>query len=371
MAWLELALPSSLRPSWLGERPVFIPIEPGEEACVIEGPDRPTLGFDLDTTIARLEDERWAEEMRSMTHRLPFAYDRLPWALRGLGAVAVFTPQRLLRARQEPSWPVAPALDVLRALRGDPILPGWRGATWGFSLTCDVDSKAGWRRALGVADTIEGAGMRGAFFVVGEVLASAPEIGHELIARGHEIGSHDVRHDNRLITLDPDALHDRLAAARESVAPFGGVGFRSPSLLRSPRSLSAVAQHFAYDSSVCDTDLEHNRGVTTVRPYQLRGGVVIPITLPMDSSLRFTLHSKGAIAALWRDKCAWIRSLGGLATLAIHAEPQLSGGNAFRRTVAGFLSWIGEQDDVEVLLPREVASRMPAASQGAHLTIGN
>jgi peptidoglycan/xylan/chitin deacetylase (PgdA/CDA1 family) len=350
----------------LGERTVCIPIEPGEEACVIEGPDRPTLGFDLDSAIARLEDERWAEEMRSLTQRLPFAYDRLPWALRGLGAVAVFTPQRVLRVlrtRQEPGWPVAPALDVLRALRGDPVLPGWREATWGFVVTCDVDSPAGWRRALAVADTVEEVGMRAAFFVVGEVLASAPEIGHELVARGHEIGSHDVRHDNRLTTLAVPALHDRLAAARESVAPYGGVGFRSPSLLRSPRLLGAVAQHFDYDSSVCDTDLECSRGVTTVRPYMLRGGVVLPITLPMDSSLRFTLHGKEAISAIWREKCEWIRALGGLATLAIHAEPQLSGGKAFRRIVAEFLAWIRAHDDVEVLLPREVATRTAQLSR--------
>ena len=90
MAWLELSLPPSLRPAWLGERSVSIPLEPGEEACVIEGPEAPTLGFDLDAAIARLEDERWAAEVRSLTQRLPFAYDRLPWPIRGLGAVAVF-----------------------------------------------------------------------------------------------------------------------------------------------------------------------------------------------------------------------------------------------------------------------------------------
>ena len=358
MAWLELALPQSLRPDWLGERRVFIPIEPGEEACVIEGPDRPTLGFDLDSAIARLEDERWAEEMRSLTQSLPFAYDRLPWVLRGLGAVAVFAPQRILRGRQEPEWPIAPSLDVLRSLRGDSAAAVWRGASWGCALTCDVDSRAGWSRALSVADTIEEAGFFAAFFVVGEVLESAPEIAHELVERGHEIGSHDVRHDNRLTTLSTEDLHERLALARQSVAPFSGVGFRSPSLLRSPRLLSAVAQHFDYDSSVCDTDLEHARGVTTVCPYTLRGGVVLPITLPMDSSLRFTLHGNGAISELWREKCAWIRGVGGLATLAIHAEPQLSGGKGFRRVLADFLAWLKEQGDVEVLLPREVAARV-------------
>ncbi len=364
MAWTELSLPPSLRPPWLGERVVLIPIEPGEEACVIAGPDRPTLGFDLDATIARLEDERWAEEMRSITHQLPFAYDRLPWLVRSLGAVATFAPQRFLRARHTPTWPIAAALDVLRGLRGDPSAVTWQDARWGFTVTCDVDSPAGWKRALDVAATVEEAGLRAAFFVVGEVLTAAPEVAHDLVARGHEIGSHDVRHDNRLITLDDEALDARLADARQRIAPFEGVGFRSPSLLRTPRTLNAVAHHFSYDSSVCDTDLEHARGVATVRPYRLGNGVVLPITLPMDSSLRFTLHGEAAIAALWREKCEWIRGVGGLATLAIHAEPQLTGGPRFRAMVAEFLGWVGEQGDVETLLPRVVAARVGMATHG-------
>jgi peptidoglycan/xylan/chitin deacetylase (PgdA/CDA1 family) len=337
---------------------VSIPIEAGEEACVIQAGDRSTFGFDLDATIARLEDERWALPMQSVTHRLPFAYDRLPWPARALGAVAALAPQRLLRRRQVPDWPIAPALDVLRALRGNPRPSLWGDRQWGFAVTCDVDSHAGWRRAPQLADAVEAAGLRAAFFVVGECLEAEPDIARDLVTRGHEIGSHDVRHDNRLVTLDEDALASRLAAARASIEPYGGVGFRSPSLLRSPRLLRAILRCFDYDTSVCDTDLEYGRGATTVCPYALGQGVELPITLPMDSSLRFTLHGAGAIATLWREKCEWIRQVGGLATLAIHAEPQLSGGARFRRIATEFLAWIGEHDDVLMLLPREAAARV-------------
>lgn len=341
-----------------------IPIDAGEEACVIQTGDLPTFGFDLDATIARLEDERWALPMQSLTHSLPFAYDRLPWPVRALGAVAALSPQRVLRGRQTPPWPVAPSLDVLRALRGDAPSCPWSGRQWGFSLTCDVDSPAGWRRASKLADAVEAAGFRAAFFVVGELLEAEPAIAEELAARGHEIGSHDLRHDNRLITLDEEALTARLTAARASIEPYGGVGFRSPSLLRSPRLLRAILRSFEYDTSLCDTDLEFGRGATTVCPYPLGQGVELPVTLPMDSSLRFTLHGAGAIATLWREKCGWIREVGGLATLAIHAEPQLSGGARFRGVVIDFLTWIREQDDVEVLLPREVAERVDCGTRG-------
>jgi len=356
--WVPLALPTELRPEWLGDREVSIPIEAGEEACVIQNGDQPAFGFDLDATIARLEDERWAPPMRSITHRLPFAYDRLPWPARALGAVAALGPQRLLRGRQNPDWPIAPALDLLRALRGDANSFGWGDKRWAFIVTCDVDSSAGWRRALQLAEAVEAAGLRAAFFVVAECLEANLNVALELVARGHELGSHDVRHDNRLITLDDAALERRLADARASIEPFGGAGFRSPSMLRSPRLLRAILRHFDYDTSVCDTDLEHGRGATTVFPYALGQGVELPVTLPMDSSLRFTLHGARAIAALWREKCEWIRGVGGLATLAIHAEPQLAGGERFRRVVTEFLGWIDEQEDVETLLPREVAARL-------------
>ena len=314
MKWRALEISPALAPAWLGQRPVFIPIDEAEEARVVEREGERIFGFDLDEAIATLECEGWADEMRSPTQRLPFPYDRLPWPLRGLGALALFAPRRLVRPRHQPAWPIAPALDVLRFLRGDSKHSLWGDATWGFSLTCDVDSPAGWRRALDVAKAAEGSGHRATFFVVGEVLLGDPGIARELIARGHEIASHDTRHDNRLLTLEERALSARLARAKDIIAPFDGVGFRSPSLLRSPELFRLLSEHFEYDSSVCDTDLEVARGVTSVRPYTIAGIAELPITLPMDSSLRFTLHSKARIAELWREKCAWIRALRGLAT---------------------------------------------------------
>ena len=368
MVWRELELAPGLAPDWLGPRPVFIPLASDEEACVVGSPEAMTLGFDIDRAIASLERETWSSEMRSLTHMLPFSYERLPWFIRGLGAATLFSPRRLTRHRKRPTWPIAPALDVLRFLRGDRLPELWSSGAWGACVTCDVDSLAGWRRALRVAESVEAQGFRATFFVVGEVLASEPAIATELCARGHEIGSHDIRHDNALARLRGEALRSRLARARDTIRPFEGVGFRSPSLMRSPEFLQAVGDFFDYDSSVCDTDLEYARGVMTVRPYLLDGACELPITLPMDSSLRFTLHSTRSIDAIWRQKCEWIRALGGLATLTIHSEPQLAGGRPFLKMVSAFLAWLRTQHELEHLLARELAERMRGASKGEVLS---
>ena len=123
MKWRALEISPALAPAWLGQRPVFIPIDEAEEARVVEREGERIFGFDLDEAIATLECEGWADEMRSPTQRLPFPYDRLPWPLRGLGALALFAPRRLVRPRHQPAWPIAPALDVLRFSAAIPSTP--------------------------------------------------------------------------------------------------------------------------------------------------------------------------------------------------------------------------------------------------------
>ncbi len=58
-----------------------------------------------------------------------------------------------------------------------------------------------------VLDALDAAGARATFFVVGEQLTAAPDLGREILARGHEVGVHGQRHFR----------HDRVPTA-ESVA---------------------------------------------------------------------------------------------------------------------------------------------------------
>lgn len=305
--------------------------------------------------IEVLQQELYAPEMRSLTARLPFPYHHLPAPIRLLAAKCVYLPQRFLRRRRDPSWPVAPALDLLLELLGRRTRPDWGGARWALCITHDVDTVHGLRHALGLAEIVERSGFRSCFYIVAEVAQRERGIVQELRDRGHEIGSHDIVHDNRLCFLPSPKMEERLKRARESIEPYGGTGFRSPSLLRSPRLLKAVGRYFAYDSSICDTDLEFERGCTTVFPYRLNGSLEIPITLPMDSSLRYLGYGPESILETWKEKSSYIRALGGVGVLVTHAEPHLSGGAKMRNLLLQFLSWIGEQGDTRALLPGVVA----------------
>ena len=176
----------------------------------------------------------------------------------------------------------------------------------------------------------------------------------ELHERGHEIGSHDILHDNRLCWLTDEQLEQRLRRAREMVEPYDGIGFRSPSLFRDARLIQAIGRHFDYDSSLCDTDVEFRRGCTSVFPYRLRGCLELPVTLPMDSSLTYIGYGAQKILRTWQEKCSYIRAAGGLAVSVTHAEPHLTGGRKLMGTLRNFLAWAKGQDDCTILLPSQL-----------------
>jgi len=69
------------------------------------------------------------------------------------------------------------------------------------------------------------------FFVVGEVAEAEPDLVREIVAAGHEIGSHSFAHD-KVAELGPHKFFEDVRRARETLeAIVGGpvVGFRAPS----------------------------------------------------------------------------------------------------------------------------------------------
>jgi peptidoglycan/xylan/chitin deacetylase (PgdA/CDA1 family) len=357
--WTTVPLPADHRPAWLGDRELRLPSLDGLEARFEPREGGLECGFDGDAMIEALREERYAGEMRPPTRWLPFSYTRLPARLRLWAARCLYLPRRFGRRREDPPWPVAASADFLIDLLGRRPAALWGEARWSLALTHDVDSVSGLRRCPAIADRVEAVGFRSCFYVVGEAASREPGILRELCDRGHEIGSHDLTHDNRICFLPKAEMADRVRRARAALDPYDGIGFRSPSLLRSPDLIEAVGRHFDYDSSSCDTDLEYRRGCTTVFPFRLRGCLELPATLPMDSSLSYLGYPPERALALWKSKCAYVRELGGLAVSVTHAEPHLSGTGKLFETLARFLDWLGEQSDCRVQLPRDVA-RNPA-----------
>jgi peptidoglycan/xylan/chitin deacetylase (PgdA/CDA1 family) len=85
-------------------------------------------------------------------------------------------------------------------------------------------------------------GVRATFFVLGTMLARAPELGRELVAAGHEMAVHGWSHDNLLVRSPASTMAD-LARTAELVAEVAGQRpryFRPPyGVLTTPAVLAA------------------------------------------------------------------------------------------------------------------------------------
>jgi peptidoglycan/xylan/chitin deacetylase (PgdA/CDA1 family) len=58
------------------------------------------------------------------------------------------------------------------------------------------------------------------FFVVGKQVKKHPELLQQILARGHSIGNHSLRHDNLLMLRGPKALRKDIHATQEIVRKF-------------------------------------------------------------------------------------------------------------------------------------------------------
>jgi len=109
------------------------------------------------------------------------------------------------------------------------------------------------RQLLGLLDRHQ---VRGTFFVLGWVAERYPRLVEEIVAAGHEIGSHGQFHDP-VYELTPDTFAeelDRSVAALEAAGAAPVRGFRAPQWSINDRSMWALEvlsrKGFRFDSSL-------------------------------------------------------------------------------------------------------------------------
>src|SRR6186997_3542316 len=107
-----------------------------------------------------------------------------------------------------------------------------------------------------ILDWLDGLGVRGTVFVVGEVAEAEPGLVRDVAGRGHELALHGWQH-TPLTELDPASLRDDLTRGKALLEDLGGApvtGFRAPTFSLVPDSRWAtdvVAEAgFTYSSSV-------------------------------------------------------------------------------------------------------------------------
>jgi peptidoglycan/xylan/chitin deacetylase (PgdA/CDA1 family) len=312
------------------------------------------------------------------------AYDRLvmerfgaagppAWALAAFYRLRSAIPRRaqlalrrgLIRHQhvpERPRWPYDESVrQLLAALAACLVPPGesirfrwfWPyGARAALTLTHDVESEAGLRNALRIAELEAARGFRSSFNVVKSWYPIDHGVLRELVARGFEIGVHGVRHDRSLFSSRAE-FESQQPLLREAAKAFGAVGFRSPATYRVPDWLAELP--FRYDCTVPLSDPYEPQpgGCCSPWPYFIGDVVELPWTLTQDHTL-FTLLRRRDIQ-VWLGQVERLRDAAGLIQVLTHPDPGYLGEPWNERLYATFLDLMAEYADVWSALPRDIA----------------
>jgi peptidoglycan/xylan/chitin deacetylase (PgdA/CDA1 family) len=263
-----------------------------------------------------------------------------------------------------PAWPLEESFDrLLRFYTRCLLLAGARRELafdwfWPAShraaliLTHDVESAAGLRLAIDLADLEEERGLRSSFNIVARSYPIDEGILRELLERGFELGIHGVYHDRSMFTSHT-AFESQLPMVREQAARIGATGFRSPATHRVFEWLAELP--LDYDCSVPHSDPYEPipGGCCSVWPFFIGEVVELPYTMPQDHTL-FTLLGHRSIA-LWQDQLERVERMHGLVELLTHPDPGYLGDHTKRALYVEFLDAIRERRGLWKPLPRDVA----------------
>jgi len=254
----------------------------------------------------------------------------IPWRLR-------MTMRRIsarrIRGRTGEVWPIDET-----AGKTPEGWPGWpQGKQFAFVLTHDVEGPAGLAKCRQLAQLEQELGFRSCFnFIPEGTYAVDDELRTSLIARGFEVGVHDLQHDGKL--FDSRSGFERKAARiNRHLRDWNARGFRAGFMLRNLAWLHDL--DIRYDSSTFDTDPfePQSEGAGTIFPYWLPtparrdqpgvaparaaakpGYVELPYTLPQDSTLFVVLQER--TPEIWLRKLDWIAQHGGMALVNVHPD---------------------------------------------------
>jgi peptidoglycan/xylan/chitin deacetylase (PgdA/CDA1 family) len=204
-------------------------------------------------------------------------------------------------------------------------------------LTHDVETAHGLQRARILKKIEEKYDVSSAWYVPSNRYRLNCETIRELANHG-EVGSHDTKHDGKLVHLKKQELVTRLTDARqtlERITEKPVAGFRAPILQHNQRILQALNEAgYLYDTSVPAWEPKHPytmkpHGVGTVFPLTLNGIIEIPLTLPQDHQL---LHVLGLapeeVLKTWVTMSSMIQDLKGVSMFLVHPDYELANGNA-------------------------------------------
>jgi peptidoglycan/xylan/chitin deacetylase (PgdA/CDA1 family) len=326
-----------------------------------------TVPFDVSEAYLNYIQERWRDSVQAPAlspGQLGLFY-RLK---RFIPRSAQIGARRLLvKAQKDPEFPRWPLDDSVHRLlsfhakcllfaSGGTQLPfrwfwpdGHRAA---LLLTHDVESAAGLRLAVDLADLEEQRGLRSSFNIVGNWYPIDWAIVDELRVRGFELGVHGIRHD-RSMFASRENFEAQLPQVAAMAERLGATGFRSPATHRVVDWLGELPVD--YDCSIPHSDPFEPQpgGCCTLWPFFIGDVVELPYSLPQDHTL-FTLLGHKSID-VWRGQVERIEELNGLVQAITHPDPGDLGDPAKRALYVEFLDFVREREGLWKPLPRDVA----------------
>lgn len=207
-----------------------------------------------------------------------------------------------------------------------------------------------------ILSTLEAAGVKGTFFILGVSAEDYPESVTAIAEAGHELAVHSYTHTSPT-DLTPDEEEDGLVRTREILQSFGAdvVGYRSPSWDFSRHTLEFLDKHgFAYSSNMMDD----------IRPYIHPGTdlVELPVQWILDDAPHFwfagdtwnkKISTPSEVREIWEAEFKGILELGGSFILTMH--PQIIGRPHRLKMLEEFIAFVKSHQGVWITTCAEIA----------------
>ena len=161
-------------------------------------------------------------------------------------------------------------------------------------------------------DTLDQAGVRATFFVLGNVADAYPELVREVVQRGHEVGSHTYSHE-LIFRMEPAAFKADVERSLDRLQDLAGqpiLGFRAPEFsvvhLRHWCFETLAELGFRYDSSVFPLSrVRYGIPEASRHPFSIAtpSGTIHEFPLATWDAGRFRLPvAGGSYFRLWPDR---------------------------------------------------------------------
>lgn len=306
--------------------------------------------------VRRMINEKEFGRTQSVWASLPFNYRIVPTPIRN----ALMRVLLGLKAPAVTTEDIRPFVEFLGSLRALDDSSGQRqDITFTprpiLVLSHDVEGSGGFEKALDLAAIEERFGFRSTWFVVTGEYAIDHGVLEELGARGHRIGWHEYRHDNRFPFLDRKEMLDRMARSEGFFNRYNVGGFRSPSYLFSDAMFEALTGRFAYDSSRLDYDVisgKEIKGCFCPYPYFRESGLLeLPVTIPFEIPF---IAGKNVSWEVWRAKTAFLLGHAAMVHINTHPDPHYSGTPRMMDEYGKYLAHLMDTE-IECVLADELA----------------